>query len=46
MTIKNRLQKTVLISTAGVQNFIRKNLTGDKTIGTGTCRSNELIKKF
>jgi len=31
---------------AGVQNFIRKNLTGGKTKGAGTCRINELIKKF
>ena len=31
---------------AGVQNFIRKNLTGGKTKGTGTCRINELVKKF
>ena len=31
---------------AGVQNFIRKNLTGGKTKGAGTCRVNEMIKKF
>ena len=31
---------------AGVQNFIRKNLTGGKTKGAGTCRINELVKKF
>jgi len=31
---------------AGVQNFIRKNLTGGKTKGVGTCRINELVKKF
>jgi hypothetical protein len=31
---------------AGVQNFIRKNLTGGKSKGTGTCRINELVKKF
>jgi hypothetical protein len=31
---------------AGVQNFIRKNLTGGKTKGARTCRINELIKKF
>jgi hypothetical protein len=30
----------------GVQNFIRKNLTGGKTKGVGTCRINELVKKF
>ena len=31
---------------AGVQNFIRKNLTGGKTKGAGTCRINELVRKF
>ena len=31
---------------AGVQNFILKNLTGGKTKGAGTCRINELVKKF
>jgi len=31
---------------AGVQNFIRKNLTGGKTKGVGTCRIYELVKKF
>ena len=31
---------------AGVQNFIRKNLTGGKTKGAGNCRINELVKKF
>lgn len=31
---------------AGVQNFIRKNLTGGKTKGAGTCRVNEMVKKF
>ena len=31
---------------AGVQNFIRKNLTGGKTKGVGTCRINELVRKF
>ena len=31
---------------AGVQNFIRKNLTGGKTKGAGTCRINVLVRKF
>jgi hypothetical protein len=31
---------------AGVQNFIRKNLIGGKTKGAGTCRINELVRKF
>jgi len=31
---------------AGVQNFIRKNLTGGKSKGSGSCRINELVKKF
>ena len=30
---------------AGVQNYIRR-LTGAKTRGSGTCRINELVKKF
>jgi len=30
----------------GSSNFIRKNMTGGKTKGTGTCRINELMKKF
>ena len=30
---------------AGVQNYIRR-LTGGKTRGSGTCRINELVKKF
>lgn len=32
---------------AGVQNYIRKNLMGSgKSKGNGTCRVNELVKKF
>ena len=44
MTNQKHAIKTVLISTADVQNFIRKNLTGDKTKGANTCRINELIR--
>jgi hypothetical protein len=43
MTDQKYAAKIVLISTADVQNFIRKNLTGDKTKGADTCRINELI---
>ena len=33
--------------TSGVQSYIRKNLMGSgKSKGTGTCRVNELVKKF
>ena len=43
----NTVNGTFAYETSGVQSYIRKNLLGNgKSKGTGTCRVNELVKKF
>jgi hypothetical protein len=43
----NTITGNFAFETSGVQSYIRKNLLGGgKSKGTGTCRVNELIKKF
>jgi hypothetical protein len=43
----NTITGNFAYETAGVQSYIRKNLLGSgKSKGAGTCRVNELVKKF
>jgi hypothetical protein len=43
----NTITGNFTYETSGVQSYIRKNLLGSgKSKGTGTCRVNELVKKF
>ena len=43
----NNVNASFTYETAGIQNYIRKNLFGSgKSKGTGNCRINELQKKF
>jgi hypothetical protein len=43
----NTITGNFTYETSGVQSYIRKNLMGSGKIkGTGTCRVNELVKKF